>query len=144
MRPPRHQRVHHIRLLDVGGVQRILTLIERGAVEYDDWLLPACVESVCETVVYWRVLPNRPEANYPRLITASSAALNILGKGFPCCSALRMIPSHASALKEYFCGAVRSKTSDKVDTPAALRNRPSESTSLPVWNSGKLAVQNSP
>lgn len=77
-------------------------------------------------------------------MTCSNALFSIGGNGFPRLSALRMTPSHASALKEYFGGAVCSKNSDKVDTPAALRNWPSESTSLPVWNSGKLAVQNSP
>ena len=68
----------------------------------------------------------------------------MLGKGFPRFSALRMIPSQARALKEYVCGARASKTSDKEDAPAALRYRPSKSTTRPVKNSGKLRVQRSP
>ena len=56
--------------------------------------------------------------------TSSSASRSIVGSSFPRLSALRRIPAHAFALKEYFSGAFASKICDKVDSLATLGHSP--------------------
>ena len=79
-----------------------------------------------------------------RAIACSRAFRSISGKGFPRFSARRIIPSQALALKEYLCGVRASKNSDKEDAPAALRDRPEESTRRPVAYSAELRIEYSP
>ena len=77
-------------------------------------------------------------------IACSKAFLRVSGKAFPRFSARRIIPSQAFALKEYLCGVRASKNSDKEDAPAALRDRPEESTRRPVGYSDELRIEYSP